>query len=62
MLNKFKKPGLKTTIPINSADVTAKTKNTPAGLVTSKILKSLMGGRILNLTDLHGDGLRLKVL
>ena len=61
--NKFLKPGLKLATPIISADVAMKTKNPQSAQVTSYILKSLAGGKILSLTDMHsGAGLRLKVL
>ena len=60
--NKFLKPALKIATPINSAGVAMKTKNPQSAQVTSNILKSLTGGKILNLTDLHGIGLRLKVM
>ena len=42
--------------------VSAKTKNLKVGQATTNILKSISGGEILNLTDLHGKGLRLKVM
>ena len=42
--------------------VSAKTKNPKVGQATAKILKSMSGGKILSLTDLHGNGLRLKVM
>ena len=58
----FFRQGLKTASPIIPAGVVAKTKNPHAGQVTSKILKQLTGGKILSLTDLHGNGLRLKVM
>ena len=41
--------------------VAAKTKNPQSAQITSNILKSLTGGKVLRLTDMHGDGLRLKV-
>ena len=62
MRNNFIKHGLRIASPIISAGVVAKTKNHQAGEVTSNILKSLAGGRVLNLTDLHCNGLRLKVM
>ena len=46
--------------PILSAAVAAKTNNPQSAQVTNSILKSLTGGRVLNLTDMHGNGLRLK--
>ena len=62
MWNKFLKPGLKMATPIISAAVTAKTKNPQSARVTNSILKSSTGGKILSLTDIHGRGLRLKVM
>ena len=60
--NKFIKPGLKMATPPISAAVVAKTKNPQSAQVTNSILKSLTGGKILSLTDIHGNGLRLKVM
>ena len=61
--NKFLKPALKIATPIISAGVAMKTKNPQSAQVTSKILKSLTGGKILSLTDMHsGAGLRLRVM
>ena len=45
-----------------SAAVAAKTKNPQSAQVTNSILKSLTGGRVLNLIDLYGNGLRLKLM
>ena len=59
--NKFLKPALKIATPIISAGVAAKTKNPQSAQITSNILKSLTGGKILSLTDVHGIGLGLKV-
>ena len=58
----FGKPGLKIATPLISAAVAAKTKNPQSAQVTNSILKSLTGGKILSLTDIHGNGLRLKVM
>ena len=58
----FIKPGLKMATPLISSAVTAKTKNPQSAQVTNSILKSLTGGKVLSLTDLHGNGLRLKVM
>ena len=58
----FIKPGLKTATPLISAAVAAKTKNLQSAQVANSILKSLAGGKILSLTDMHGHGLRLKVM
>ena len=58
--DKFIKPGLKIATPLISAAVAAKTKNPQSAQVTNSILKSLTGGRVLSLTDMHsGAGLRL---
>ena len=58
----FIKPGLKMATPLISAAVAAKTKNPQSAQVTNSILKSLTGGKILSLTDMHGNGLSLKVM
>ena len=60
--DKFIKPGLKMATLLISAAVAAKTKNPQSAQVTNSILKSLTGGKRLNLTDVHGRGLRLKVM
>ena len=59
--NKFNKPSLKMATPLISAAVAAKTKNLQSAQITNFIVKLLIGGKILSLTDLHGTGLRLKV-
>ena len=59
--DKFIKPGLKMATPLISAAVAAKKKNPQSAQVSNTILKSLTGGKILSLTDMHGRGLRLKV-
>ena len=48
--------------PLISAAVAAKTKNPQSAQVTNSILKSLTVGKILSLTDIHGNGLRLRVM
>ena len=58
----FIKPGLKIATPLISAAIAAKTKNPQSAQVRNSILKSLTGGKILSLTDMHGRGLRLKVM
>ena len=52
----FITPGLKMATPLISAAVAAKTKNPQSVQVTNSILKSLTGGKILSLTDIHGNG------
>ena len=58
----FIKPGLQMATPLISAAVAAKTKNPQSAQVANSILKSLTGCKILSLTDMHGRGLRLKVM
>ena len=41
--------------------MSAKTKNPKVGQATTIFLKSISGGKILSLTDMHGHGLILKV-
>ena len=48
--------------PLISAAVAAKTKSPQSAQTTNNILKSLTGGKNLSLTDMHGRGLRLKVM
>ena len=60
--DKFIEPGLKIATPLISATVAAKTKNPQSAQVTNSILKTLTGGKVLSLTDMHGRGLRLKVM
>ena len=60
--NKFLKPAINATAPFIGMAVSAKTKNPKVGAATTNILKSISGGKILSLTDIHGNGLRLKVM
>ena len=60
--NKFLKPAINATAPFIGMAVSAKTKNPKFGQATTNILKSLSGGKILSLFDMHGRGLRLKVM
>ena len=60
--NKIIRPGLKMATPLISAAVAAKTKSPQSAQVRNSILKSLTGGKIISLTDMHGNGLRLKVM
>ena len=55
------KPRLKIATPLISAAVAAKTENAQSAQITNNFLKLLTGGKISSLTDLHGNGLRLKV-
>ena len=60
--NNFLKPAINATAPFIGMAVSAKTKNPKVGQKTTNILKSISGGKILSLTDMHGHGLRLKVM
>ena len=61
--NKFLKPAINATVPFIGMAVSAKTKNPKVGAATANILKSLSGGKILSLTDMHsGAGLILRVM
>ena len=60
--NKFLKPAVKIAAPFIGMAVGAKTKNPKVAAATTNILKSISGGKILSLTDIHGNGLRLKVM
>ena len=60
--NKFLKPAVNIAAPFIGMAVGAKTKNPKVAAATTNILKSISGGKILSLTDMHGRGLRLKVM
>ena len=60
--NKFLKPAINATAPFLGMAVSAKTKNSKVRQATTIILKSIQVGKILSLTDMHGRGLRLKVI
>ena len=60
--NKFSKPAVNVAAPFIGMAVSAKTKNPKVGHATTNILKTISGGKIFSLTDMHGRGLRLKVL
>ena len=60
--NKFLKPAVNVAAPPIGMAVSATTKNPKVGTATTNILKSTSGGKILSLTDMHGNGLRLKAM
>ena len=60
--NKFLKPTINTLAPVIGMAVGAESKIKQVGAATTNILKSLTGGKILILTDMHGRELRLKVM
>ena len=59
---KFLKPAVNVAVPFIGMAVGAKTKNPKVAAATTNILKSISGGKILSLTDRHGNGLRLGVM
>ena len=59
--NNYLKPAINATAPFIRMAVSAKTKNPKVGQATTNILKSINGGKLISLTDMHGQGLRLKV-
>ena len=60
--NKIPKPAVNVAAPFIGMAVSAKTKNPKVGAATTNILKPISGGKISSLTDMHGRGLRLKVM
>ena len=56
------KPRLKKATPVISTAIAAKTRNFQSAQKTNILLKSLTGGKVLSLTDMHGRRLRLKVM
>ena len=42
--------------------VSAETKNPKVGQATTNILKSISGGKVLSLADMHGHRLRIKFI
>ena len=62
MWNIFPKPGLILATPNISAGVAAKTKNPQSAQKTSNFLKPITCGKILSLTGMRGNGLRMKVM
>ena len=59
---KFLKPAVDIAAPFIGIAVGAKTKNPKVAQATTTILKSICGVKVLSLTDIHGNGLRLKVM
>ena len=60
--NKYLKPAVNVAAPFIGMALGAKTKNPKIAAATTNILKSISGGKILSLTDMHGHGLRLKLM
>ena len=61
-LNKFFKPAINVGAPFIGMVVGAKTRNPKVCQPTTKILKSINGGKILGFTDMHGNVMRLRVM
>ena len=53
--NKFLKPAVNVAAPFIGMAVSANTKNPKVGAASTNILKSISGGKILRLTDMHGS-------
>ena len=59
--NSFLKPAVNTVAPVIGMAVGAKSKNPQVGQATTLFLRSLSGSKILSLTDMYGNCLRLRV-
>ena len=60
--NRFLKPAVNVAAPFIGMAVGAKRKDGKVAAARTNILKSISGGKILSFTDMHGSGLRLKVM
>ena len=60
--NSFLKPTINTLAPVIGLAVGAKNKNPQVGQAAANLSKTISGWGILSLTDMHRNGLRLKVL
>ena len=60
--NKFLKPAINASAPFIGMAVGAKAKNPKVAAATTNILESISVGKIWSLTDMHGRGLRLRVM
>ena len=54
--NSCLKPGVNTLSPANAMGIAEKSKNPRLGQNTTNILKNFSGGRVLNISDCHGNG------
>ena len=59
---KFLKPAINATVPCIDMAVSVKTKNPKVGKATTNKFKSISGGKILSLTDMHGRSWRIRVM
>ena len=57
--NRFLKPAVNVAAPFIAMAVSAKTENPKIRQATTNNLKNISGGKILSLTDMDGQGLRL---
>ena len=55
-LNNFLLPGINATAPVFGMALAAKLKNPAVDWATTIVLNSVSRGKILSLTDLHGNG------
>ena len=60
--NRFSKPAVIVAVPFIDMAVGAKTKNPKVAQAMTKIIKNMSGGKTLSLTDMHGHGLRIRVM
>ena len=60
--NKFLKRAVNVAAPFIGRAASAKTQNLNVGQATTNILRIMSGGKIWSLTDIHGNGFRLKVM
>ena len=60
--NKFLKLSVNTLAPVIGMAFGAKSKNLQIVQASTKLLKSKAGGKVLSLTDMHGNGLRLRAM
>ena len=60
--NNFLKRANNAPAPFIVIAVNAKTKNPKVGQATTNKLRSISGGKVLRLTDMDGDVLRLRVM
>ena len=60
--NSFLESAVNTLAPVNGMTDGAKSKNCQVGQARTNILKSISGVEMLSLTDMHGNGVRLKVM
>ena len=59
---KFQKHAVNISAPFIGMAVGAKTKKPKVAQASTNNLKNISGGKILSLTDMHENGLRLKVM